>query len=476
MNKNRNKSCKTRHLITVLAVLLLLFGCMGCSKKTPRETLEEAFEKTFVTENPTESIFGMSDISAHLSGNKVYSTGYSTGFSVTLQELSGEELSEYSAALSGLGLRIDTATEPLNRKGVGTLDISYGGTKYLSLGGQLEGSKIYLTAPQLLDGSLSVDLSTLKDDLSSDSMFGQMLSMYNIEIPEDLSSQLMESIASPTSLVNLGSLVSSYTDLCNSIQVETADKKSVNFSSGVSYKNAYKVTVPKHAYTTFINSLLQYASDSSSGLTDSSDGSDQGQLDMLNLKLSIQEMADSVGDIIVYVGTSKDNYICCAESNISMGSDSIRFQAALTGKDNPLNDAKVTLSAKAFGQNADFTLSQLFNTETKNLSFDFAAKLNGVTELQLSGVGTFKDVVKGRKFTFDYDHIDVNLKDALTLSLSGDVYIDITKSDIPEAPSEELNIFRMSEDEYTALIDEIYTNLQEDPLLSTLLGAVDLGM
>ena len=44
MNQTRNtKTHKAYRLIAVLTVFTLLFGCMGCSKKTPREALEEAF-------------------------------------------------------------------------------------------------------------------------------------------------------------------------------------------------------------------------------------------------------------------------------------------------------------------------------------------------------------------------------------------------------------------------------------------------
>ncbi len=472
MNQTRNtKSRKANRLIAVFTILTLLFGCMGCSKKTPREALEEAYEKTFVTNNPSESILGLTEINSHINDNKAYSTG----LSVTLQELSGKDISEYAGVLSGLGFRIDSASDLLNRKSAGTLDITYGGTKYLSLGGQLQGSKVYLTAPQLIDGSLTADFSTLKDDLSSDSMIGQMFTMYGVELPKDLFSELMQSFTSPASLVDLGNVMSSYEDLCDAILVEEADKKSVSFSSDVSYKTAYKVTVPKHAYSTLITSLLQYANDASTGLTDATGDSEQAELDMLNVKLTIQQLADMIGDIVVYVGVTKDNYICCAESSIKTGAESLVLTATFTGKDTPLNDTDVVFSLNAQGQTAEIIFAQDY-TDSNEVSFDFSIKANGVTELKLSGEGEYKDVVKGQKYTFDYDHIDLNISDELSVSLSGDVYVDITKCDIPAPSSTERNIFRMSEDDFISLGEEIMTNLQEDPLLSKVMDAFDLGM
>ena len=472
MNQTRNtKSHKASRLIAVLTVFTLLFGCMGCSKKTPREALEEAFEKTFVTNNPSESILGISEINSHMSDNKAYSTG----FSATLQELSGKDISEYAGVLSGLGLRIDSASDLLNRKSAGTMDITYGGTKYLSLGGQLQGSKLYLTAPQLIDGSLTVDFSTLKEDLSSDSMIGQMFTMYGIELPEDLFSQTIQSFVTPSSLADLGTLVSSYEEFCDAILVEEADKKTVNFSSDVSYKKAYTVTVPKHAYSSLIISMLQYANDTSSGLTSAMGGTEQDELDMLNVKLTIQQLADVIGDIVVYVGVTKDNYICCAESSIKAGAESLVLTATFAGKENPLHDTDVVFSLTAQGQTAEIIFAQDY-TDSNEVSFDFSVKANGVTELKLSGEGEYKDVVKGQKYTFDYDHIDLNISNELSVSLSGDVYVDITKCDIPAPSSTERNIFRMSEDDFMSLGEEIMTNLQEDPLLSKVLGALDLGM
>lgn len=466
MNQTRNKRTrKAYRLIAVLTVFTLLFGCMGCSKKTPREALEEAYEKTFVTNNPSESILGISEINSHMNDNKAYSTG----LSVTLQELSGKDISEYAGVLSGLGFRIDSASDLLNRKSAGTMDITYGGTTYLSLGGQLQGSKVYLSAPQLIDGALTVDFSTLKEDLSSDSLIGQLFTMYGVELPEDLFSDLMQSISTPASLADLGTIVSSYEDLCDAIIIEEADKKTVSFSSDVSYKKAYTVTIPKHAYSTLITSLLEYANNTSAGLSDATGNTEQTELDMLNIKLTIQQLADIIGDIVVNVAVTKDNYICCAESSINTGAERLVLTATFTGKDNPLNDTDVVFSLNAQGQTAEIIFAQDY-TDSNEVSFDLSVKVNGVTELKLSGEGEYKDVVKGQKYTFDYDHIDLNMGDELSLSLSGDVYVDITKCDIPALSSTERNIFRMSEEDFTALGEEIMTNLQEDPLLSNVMN------
>jgi len=292
--------------------------------------------------------------------------------------------------------------------------------------------------------------------------------MYGFELPEDLFSQLMQSFTSPSSLADLGTLVSSYEEFCDAILVEEADKKSVSFSSDVSYKKAYTVTVPKHAYSAYIIAALQYANDTSAALSNTLGNTEQDKLDMLNVKLTIQQLADVIGDIVVYVGVTKDNYICCAESSIKTGAESLVLTATFTGKDNPLNDTDVVFSLNTQGQTADIIFAQDY-TDSNEVTFDFSVKLNGATELKLSGEGAYKDVVKGQKYTFDYDHIDLNISDELSVSLSGDVYVDTTKCDIPTPSSTEHNIFRMSQEDFTSLGEEIMTNLQEDPLLSNVM-------
>ncbi len=470
MNKTHNRKRRSvSRLIALFAIFTMLFGCMGCSKKTPREALDEAFEKTFVTDNPTESILGLSEINSHINDNKAYSTG----FSVTLQELSGKDISELAGVLSGLGFRIDSSSDLMNRKSAGTMDIIYGGTTYLSLGGQIQGSKLYLTSPQLIDGSLTVDFSTLQEDLSSDAMIGELLRSYGIEIPDELLSELLVAFTDPSSLVDFSKVKASYDDLCDSILVEKLDKKSVDFSSDVSYKKAYRVTIPSYAYSSLINAALQSVSDASADFTKTLGDTEQEQLDMLNLTLQVQQLAETLGNIVLDVAVTKNNHIAYAECNIDTGAEDIRLTASFTGKKNPLNDTDIVLSLTANGQTAKLVFKQDFNPDDNEAAFDFSVKVNDKTELQLSGSGTYTDITKGKKYAFDYDYIELIISDMLTVSLSGDLYVDITECNIPTLSAGERNIFRMSEDDFSALAEEVMTNIEEDKRLSKIMDLLN---
>ena len=474
MNRKHNQKTRLlRRFITIFAVFTLLFCYAGCSKKTPREALEDAYKKTFVTGNPTEKLLGMSEINAHVNENKAHSTG----FSLRIQEISGEGMEQYSGLLSGLGLSVDSASDLLNRKGSTYVDITYGGTPYLTLGTQIQGSKVHVTAPQLLDGSLSVDLSTLEEDLASDSMLGKALRESGISLPENFTEDLLNSLTSPSSLNTLVKITAACNDLDKAITVEKLNKKAVAFPSEIAFKNAYCVTIPKYAYVAFINAVLDISTEHSVALSDSvlGDESSQVDTDLLNTKLQIQQIADAVGDIKLNVAVTKKGYISYAETKINAANDSYTLTASFTGKTAPLTDVKITFNGTANGETLNAVYEETFDQENNEVEFTFTAKEEDTTLLTVSGESTFTDTEKGKKYGMDFDYLEIETED-FSLSLAGDYYVDTTACEITAPTGTEYNLLRMSDSEFTALLLEVLTNLQEDPLLSQLLGSLDFGM
>ena len=93
MNKKTTKQTHRMHRVCMLlAIFTLLFCCGGCGKKTPREALEAAYEKTFIENNPVESLLGLSELSSRQTNQEAYSSG----MSLTLQKLSGEGLEQFA--------------------------------------------------------------------------------------------------------------------------------------------------------------------------------------------------------------------------------------------------------------------------------------------------------------------------------------------------------------------------------------------
>ena len=101
--------------------------------------------------------------------------------------------------------------------------------------------------------------------------------------------------------------------------------------------------------------------------------------------------------------------------------------------------------------------------------------LDGETLMDFSTEGTYTDIEKGKKYTLDFDYIELSLADLLSVSVAGNYYIDFTKCDIPKLSGPEYNLFTMDEEEFSDLAFEIIGNLTSDPLLSGLMELLDIG-
>lgn len=477
MNQNIKKQTnrKMRCFITITVLFTMLFCCMGCSKKTPREALEEAYEKTFFENNPTETLLGLTELNTKLGEN----AAHSTGFSVTLQELSGKDFGVYAGVLSGLGITVDSASDLLNRKAVTTMDITYGGTTYLTLGGQIQGSEIHLTSPQLLDSSLFVDLSTLSEDLSSDSMIAQALKDSGFTIPEDFSADILSALTSSASLAEMNDVITACETLYEEILVEKVGKKAVTLPEEIPFKTVYTVTIPKQAYVALLSTALDYSYESTASLSESLGETDTvpDASDLQEAKQQLQETADILGDIVMTVSVTKDGFINYATSTVKYNADTMTFTASFTGEKNPLEEVSVVMDGTAEGKAVTLSFEQNFDTENNALSLYLKATEDDTTVLTLDCAAEYRDIEKGKKYTLDFDYLELetvtgpNPEDIVSVSLAGDYYVNTAECNISAPKDSEYNLFRMSEEDFSALFGEVLANLLEDPLLSKLLGS-----
>lgn len=472
--KPGNKTKMRHYFITVLAVLTLIFGsagcggCAGCSKKDAREALEDAYEKTFTENNPLEGLLGLSELTEKKKEHKAYSSG----LSLTLQELSGEGLDGLSA-LSGLGISMDSASDLQNRKASGSLSVNYGDSTYITIGGQIEGSKIHLSVPQLLDGSLSLDFSTLKEDLESDSVFAKSFRESGLTLPEDFSVNMLESLSSFSALEGLSALTSALDDFTESILVEVADK-SVSVPDEVSAKFLYTVTIPADSYKDLAKNFFKLVFDSMTEYTNSLAGELDGTAsvtDLTELNNTLDEMAATIGDINLTVAVNKDGYI----TFVTGETEKFTLTAKFLGKENPLHNTQLVFDGEMEGDTFSFTCENSFDTDTNTIVFETELKVDDETIGKAAYEGVLSDVEKGKKYTFDMNYLELELANALSVSLAGTYYMDTTKCDITAPTGTEYGLLTMTESDLVALVLEVLTNLQEDPLLSELLNYIDLG-
>lgn len=473
MKQYNNKVRKNLHkFFSCLALFGILFCLSGCGKKTPREALEDAYQKTFNTGNKLENLLGLTDIQTKLKDN----TAYSTGISLTLQEISGVDLGPYSGFLSGLGITVDSSSDLMNRKSAATIDISYGGTPYLTLGGQIQGSKILVTVPQLLNGSLMVNLSTLKTDLSSDSMIARALRDAGVALPEELFSELTESFLNPSSLLKLSELTESFEELDEDIVVEKLKKKEVTLPEDITAKKFYLVTVPEASYVKALQTAADAYMNYASSLTAALDTSASLESESADLKKKIGEFGAELGDLHFTVAVSKDGYIRYVESTSEYQEETLSFTGLFSDGKQALEEAELILTVTGKETDVEMNIISTFDPETQEIAFSSEIKEDQKTVLSFATEGTFKDVEKGMKYTLDFDYLEMQAEDSLSVSLAGDYYIDTTKCDISAPSGPEYNLFTMTESDFGTLVMELLINLQNDPLLSGLLSNFDFGM
>ncbi len=460
----------SRYFILTLALTAFLFCLAGCSKKTPREALENAYKKTFTQENPKETVLGLAEINDALDDNKAHSSG----FSFAIQELTNEELGEYAGILSGLGLTVDTASDTKNRKQSALVDITYGGTTYLSLGGQINNSKLHLTAPQLLDGSLCVNLQTMSDDLESDSMMAELFDLYDITLP-DSTGELVSSLITPSSLLSFGEFASSWNDLDDAIVVETLNKKEVSLPDGISAKTVYRVTIPEEAYAECMNTATLAMTEAVNSALTKMGIDDLGDVDENELDQVIRDFAEELGDVVFIVSVTKDGYINYVTTSFEIEGAAFALEAFFTGKKHPMEEINIVATFDTEGDAIEFEYNESFDSKDLTLALSAELSLDGETLAEFSTEGTFTDIEKGKKYTLDFDYIELYLTDLLSVSVAGNYYVDITECDIPKLSGPEYNLFTMSEEEFSNLALEMLENLSNDPLLSGVLNLLDIG-
>lgn len=471
----RTKTSRKLHkFMACLALFSMLFCLSGCGKKTPREALEEAYQKTFFTGSKLENLLGLTDINTKFSENKAYSTG----LSLKIQELSGADLGPYAGFLSGLGITVDSASDLLNRKSAATVDITYGGTTYLTLGGQIEGSKIHVTVPQLLNGNLMVNLSTLKTDLTSDSMIARAIRDAGVTLPEDFFSEVTEAFVNPSSFAQFAELTTAFEELDRNIIVEKLKKKEVTLPEDITAKKFYLVTVPEDSYVKALQTATDVYMNYYTSLDEAlgSETFSDLEAEATETKQEIQALGKEIGDILLTVAVSKDGYIRYAESTATYEEETLSFTAFFSDGKQVLEESEINFNITGKETDVEMTITTTFDPETQGIAFSSEVKDNQKTVFSFASEGTFEDVEKGKKYTLDFDYLEMQAEDSLSLSLAGDYYVDTTKCDISAPSGPEYNLFTMTDSDFGTLVMELLMNLQSDPLLSELLSNFDLSM
>lgn len=472
--KNKKSTMRKKFLVSLIAILTLMLGCAGC-KKTPEEALDKAIEKTFTDTDPAEKLLGLEAINKAIANNDAYTSGVS----ITLENLSGADLEEYADILSGIGFSVDTASDIKNEKTEGTVGITYGGTTYFTAASQLNDSKFYFMLPQLLNGSLSLDFATLGKDLSSDSLVGQAIAASGLAVPEDLSFDIWDFITSfeTTEVEVPEELTKAYEAFDKEIIIEEVKLDDADIPSGVDAKKAYTMTIPEDAYKDYISECTQYVLETlNDALTDESlqdivtdvDMPSQAEIDSM-----LDVVADVLDDIVITFAVTKDGYVSYMGSKLDIEVLTLEFNATFDGDKSPLEEIEIEFSATVDDETVSVEFAQSFDSEEKTVSYE--GKLSAIDfTATIEAEGEYSDIEKGKKYAFDLNYFEFDCSEDYGFTFSGSSYIDTTSCDIKTPGGTEYELLKMDESDMENLATEVMTNLQNDPLFSEifeLLGA-----
>lgn len=479
-NKTNRRFAGKKLLVSALAALTLTAGLAGCKKVTPQEAVSEAVTKT-MTESSINNLIGQEKLNKKMTEDLKYSMDYS----FTLEEISGEGLDEELAnTLAGIGFEVESNMDVEDKKMAGTLDINYGGSTYLSVEAGLADSLISLAVPQLFDGFISIDYDTILEDIKNNPMFADALSMVDESVFEEFTiDELWDAFAESQNLdlesmgIDISDLTDAWESFEDAIEYTELKVKEADLPKEVAAKSAYEIVITEEAYSDLIKEVASFIIDevfeelnsnpTFQAMYGYTEAPSEEEIDSF-----VADIADMVGDIEITVAITKDGYLSYVYSEIELSSEQItlEFEAKLTGKKIPTDDIEFTLTLQGDDEDetATFTYEQTFDTKENTIAFE------GVFEIEddgfsFSGEGEYSDVKKGEKYTFDLNFFELDFSDIFSITLSGSMSIDTTDVDTDQPDGKEYSLFNMTEDEFTALGEEIMTNIENDPLFSELL-------
>lgn len=480
-NKTNRRFAGKKLLVSALAALTLTAGLAGCKKVTPQEAVSEAVTKT-MTESSINNLIGQEKLNKKMTEDLKYSMDYS----FTLEEISGEGLDEELAnTLAGIGFDVESNMDVEDKKMAGTLDINYGGSTYLSVEAGLADSLISLAVPQLFDGFISIDYDTILEDIKNNPMFADALSMVDESVFEEFTiDELWDAFAESQNLdlesmgIDISDLTDAWESFEDAIEYTELKVKEADLPKEVAAKSAYEIVITEEAYSDLIKEVASFIIDevfeelnsnpTFQAMYGYTEAPSEEEIDSV-----VADIADMVGDIEITVAITKDGYLSYVYCEHTIEEVEIELEAMFTGKKIPTDDIAIELTlVNDEEETATFTYDQTFDTKENTIAFEGKFEIEDDEEVDgfsFSGEGEYSDVKKGEKYTFDLNFFELDFSDIFSITVSGSMGIDTTDVDTDQPDGKEYSLFDMTQDEFTALGEEIMTNIENDPLFSELL-------
>lgn len=435
---------------------------------TPREKVVEAFEATFGTEDSAQKYLKLKDLYS-----KITETG-------DLSAFLGIELADVEM-MGDLGLEIAFAKDSDDKKMSLNLIGSATDGEFITLGISGDGTKSYVTLPQLFDGAVMIDSATAIEDLENNEALADLVDLEGIIGESGADAIDIDKIVNALKIKEYEStetLKRTFTSLLDEADVAEADN------------GWYSVTIKVADYMTLFNACTDVMEETLNGLAEAVGDPDAFKEDMTELRedinSDIEEAKDFEFEVKVLDGLVRE--IKVDKHNPEDEKEWIEFILKLNGEAHPMDKVDLNYSS-CLGEEEtvydweldDGYTTEFVYTEVENelhLEFDKDSK---EVEFRLKNIeddevmqdikltGTCDAVVPGKLLKFD---IRAEVSDEFSdepLVAQLDVRLSSTAEVIQTGRDKVIDLVNLTETELEEFMLEIVGNLMQDPVIGQLM-------
>lgn len=399
-------------VVVLLVVVLLISGVFS----GPKGKVQSAILKTVDAYASAAEKAALPDTSELLAGGK-----YSQSLSLSI-----EDMAEYTS-MEGLGIRMTHDVDMDGQKISSVVTPFYGSVDLLTMQLALDGSRIYATSPELVDGifygvdtsTLGVDLDKLGADLPSEM---ENLGFNIFELME-----LAQKYSQPDD-ESKAALTDAFKELYKAIEVEKTGSESKKIN-GTSVKcTAYHVFIPQDEledcldaledcmdsvdYEEMYTQIMLAMGIDEDTVEDAVDEMDFSEADMGEAFDSFKEVLDALGDIELDVYLDGGYVMAVVYDERIEGSD-VELELCLGGGKNYVDDLSLTINID--GEELTITSTGDHSAKEGVFTDETIIEVDSY-EVLVSEISYEADAEDGNfSWTLDMDGASVNAEGQLTV-------------------------------------------------------------
>lgn len=500
----------------VVVLAGVAFAGWKMTETDPKTAVIDAFKSVYADwdTTPEQEIFGTNEIL-----KAIQETGGETGISVSLVSSTDES----AAALAGGGFNLVSKADMVNKVSGGSIGIQYGGMDLANINMYIDSTHVKFAVPEMSSKLFSMNYGEdLAGQLEASPFLGEVFKQSGIEteVLEEYFQYIQKAYDKENRPFDLLALWERYKTGSQAVEnlkaamvVEKAEKQKFTVDGQEANCKGYSVMIPKDAVIAFADTTAQFFMNDETLKKDfieyltqvnnlsgmlSAEGEAQtpeemqayawGELAAM-LEEAMGNMNESLGDIQMTVYVDKQGRMAAADGKTAITVEGtateIAFHTELKGGNYLLENATAKIDVKTGEETGAINLVKTGTYDQKtwtdamtvdideihfmydssydvasgdyHLEFDLKDSEEPLVNVNLDGAYT--DVVKGKSFRAVFDTIDVTVADMGNVVLDAEVYIKPLDGAIAVPEGEEFDMIAAGEDEWNAVIMEIYGNV-----------------